>query len=121
MAIDFKLEYTNGIEYIDIFPRTKLEGIIDRGNNLYDIQLMQVTIPANTAQGYSQTISIDTSGGLENCGVQMYLLNESEQTLKDYSTIDQFQVLANQLVINRLYSYPTHDVTVELVFFKIGG
>ena len=57
----------------------------------------------------------------EDSWVEMVLVGDTEQEQKDYSTITQFQVFNNQLVITRLNQMPTDSIEVKLLFYIRGG
>ena len=57
----------------------------------------------------------------EDSWVEMVLVGDTEQEQKDYSTITQFQVFNNQLVITRLNQMPTNSIEVKLLFYIRGG
>ena len=55
----------------------------------------------------------------EDSWVEMVLVGDTEQEQKDYSTITQFQVFNNQLVITRLNQMPTNSIEVKLLFYMV--
>lgn len=57
----------------------------------------------------------------EDSWVEMVLVGDTEQEQKDYSTITQFQVFNNQLVVTRLNQMPTNSIEVKLLFYIRGG
>lgn len=116
MALNFRMAYTDSIRYIDLFPDTTLEAITDKGDNLYQITVLPVTIPAVSNE--TQNIAIVADSALVNSVVKMYLISTGEQAQEDYNTITQFSVNVNQLTITRLYEYPTDSIDVNLVFYK---
>lgn len=56
----------------------------------------------------------------EDSWVEMVLVGDTEQEQKDYSTITQFQVFNNQLVVTRLNQMPTNSIEVKLLFYIRG-
>lgn len=116
MALNFRMAYTDSIRYIDLFPDTTFEAITDKGDNLYQITVLPVTIPAVSAT--TQNITIIADSDLADSMVNMYLVSTSEQAQEDYNTITQFSVNVNQLTITRLYEYPAGSIDVNLVFYK---
>lgn len=116
MSLDFRLAYTDSIRYIDLFPDTSVSAITNAGDDLYQIAVLPVTIPA--VQTETQDITIVADALLANSIVRMYLVNNGEQAQQDYNTITQFNVSINQLTITRLYDYPSGSIDVKLVFFK---
>ena len=119
MAINFRLNYNNGVEYADLFFKTSLENIIEIGNCLH-YSTLQLEIPSVAANTITQTIPITISSSQENCAVAMFLLDDTTQAQSDYATISQFEIQNNQLIITRLYNWPTDSVNV-LLLFKEGG
>lgn len=109
MAIDFRLAYRSPTEFVDLFPKTQLQAIDD--GNLFDTVILPVTIPASN--DVTQTITITASAELANSVNRMYLSSGSQE---DYSTITQYQVNTNQLVITRLYGGSENGIEVNLVF-----
>lgn len=120
MPTNFRLAYTNGIEYIDLFPATSVAGIAD-GDNVFEIVTLEVTIPAPAASTIAQTITIATSSSMINAPFQVILNSTGTQAESDYATIDQMQVLQNQLVVTRLYEMPVDSIDVTLIFFEQRG
>lgn len=121
MPTNFRLAYnSDGLNYVDLFPKTSTDAIIG-ADNIYEITQLQVDIPAPTSSTTTQTISITTTPQMVAAPFRMYLVSTGEQAESDYSTITQAQVQTNQLVITRLYNMPTDDITVGLVFFEKRG
>lgn len=121
MPTNFRLAYnSDGLNYVDLFPKTSTGAIIG-ADNIYEIVELQVDIPAPTSSTTTQTIAITTTPQMVAAPFRMYLVSTGEQAESDYSTITQAQVQTNQLVITRLYNMPEEDVTVSLVFFEQRG
>ena len=118
MPTNFRLAYNSGAGYVDLFPRTLVEAI-ENETGAYEITALQVTIPAVNTM--TQTITISTTPKMVNSSVRMILNSTGEQAVNDYSTITQFQVDTNQLIITRLYSMPTNSIEVTLLFFEKQG
>lgn len=116
MALDFRLAYTDSIRYIDLFPDTAMGAITDVGDNLYQVTVLPVNIPA--VQTETQDITIVAGASLVGSAVRMYLVSTGDQAQQDYNTITQFEVSLNQLTLTRLYDYPTGAIDVKLVFFE---
>lgn len=118
MAINFRLNYLESINnYIDIFLQTGMEGIIDN-ENLLSFSILEVTIPSTSNN--TQTISISSPVPQENFNVLMFLLDTTEEAIIDYSTINQFEITNNNLIITRLYNMPNDSINVILLFEKEG-
>lgn len=116
MALNFRLSYTNGIEFVDMFPSTDVRGITD-GANIYGTQVVNLTIPAVSEVPVTQTISLATTPEMVNSQFDVYLLSEGEQAVKDFSTINQIEITTNQVNITRLYVAPESDIQVALLFY----
>lgn len=120
MATNFRLAYTNGIEYIDLFPKTSVTAIVD-AQNIYDIVQVDVNIPAPTSPALTQTIALSTTPAMVAAPFRVYLSSTGTQAESDYATINQVEVQDNQLVITRLGDMPVGAIDVTLVFFEVGG
>lgn len=120
MATNFRLAYTNGIEYIDLFPKTSVTAIVD-AQNIYDIVQVDVNIPAPTSPALTQTVALSTTPAMVAAPFRVYLSSTGTQAESDYATINQVEVQDNQLVITRLGDMPVGAIEVTLVFFEIGG
>lgn len=116
MALNFRLAYTDSIRYIDLFPDTSIDAITDKSDNIYQITVVPVTIPATSSNVQDITITADSN--LANSPVRMYLVSSGEEAMIDYNTITQFEVTVNQLTITRLYEFPNDSIQVNLVFFE---
>lgn len=113
MAINFRLSYNQGFSYIDLFPRTDIEGI-SFNTSTSRHATVNLTIPPTN--DLIQSIPIDIPLEYVNVPVYMELLYKSESDIYDYSTISQFQILDGTLNITRLYTKPTGSIQVVLVF-----
>lgn len=114
MAVNFRLAYNSGTEFVDLFPRTNMDGVI--GDNMMSYSTISVTIPAPSPAATTQTVAITTTDSQEASPVSMMLTSTGSQAQADYATITQFEVLENQLVLTRLYSQPTGSINVVLIF-----
>ena len=120
MATNFRLAYTNGIEYIDLFPKTSVTAIAD-AQNIYDIVQVDVNISAPTSSTLTQTVALSTTPAMVAAPFRVYLSSTGTQAESDYATINQVEVQDNQLVITRLGDMPVGAIDVTLVFFEVGG
>lgn len=120
MATNFRLAYTNGIEYIDLFPKTSVTAIVD-AQNVYDIVQVDVNIPAPTSPALTQTVALSTTPAMVAAPFRVYLSSTGTQAESDYATINQVEVQDSQLVITRLGDMPVGAIDVTLVFFEAGG
>lgn len=118
MATNFRLAYTNGIEYIDLFPKTSVTAIVDV-QNIYDIVQVDVNIPAPTSSTLTQTVALSTTPAMVAAPFRVYLSSTGTQAESDYATINQVEVQDNQLVITRLGDMPVGAIDVTLVFFEV--
>lgn len=121
MPTNFRLAYnSDGLNYVDLFPKTSTDAIIG-ADNIYEITQLRVDIPAPSTSTLAQSVAISTTPQMVAAPFRMCLVSTGEQAESDYSTITQAQVQTNQLVITRLYNMPTDDITVGLVFFEKRG
>lgn len=120
MATNFRLAYTNGIEYIDLFPKTSVTAIAD-AQNMYDIVQVDVNIPAPTSPALMQTVALSTTPTMVAAPFRVYLSSTGTQAESDYATINQVEVQDNQLVITRLGDMPVGAIDVTLVFYEVRG
>lgn len=120
MATNFRLAYTNGIEYIDLFPKTSVTAIVDV-QNIYDIVQVDVNILAPTSSTLTQTVALSTTPAMVAAPFRVYLSSTGTQAESDYATINQVEVQDNQLVITRLGDMPVGAIDVTLVFYEVRG
>lgn len=120
MSTNFRLAYTNGIEYIDLFPSTSIAGIVD-SDNVFEITTLEVTIPAPSTSITTQTVTISTTTAMVDAPFQVILNSTGTQAESDFATINQLQVTENQLLVTRLYSMPVDSIDVILIFFERRG
>ena len=119
MAINFRLAYNQGIEYVDLFPRTNMEAILN-ADSAMRYNIIDVTIPAISGNPVTQAITIDTTNIQIDAPASMFLTSVGEQEENDYATIDQFEVTDSTLTITRLYNWPVGDIDVKLIFKEKG-
>lgn len=115
MALDFRLAYRSPTEYVDLFPKVNITDI-DGMENTYVKNIINVEIPAVST--LTQNINITASAELANKNIDMYLVSGSQE---DYSTITQYQVNENELILTRLYTYPNDTINVALIFYDTVG
>lgn len=121
MSTNFRLAYnSDGLNYIDLFPKTSTNAIFG-ADNIYEITQLQVDIPAPTTQTLTQTIDITTTPQMLNSSFRVYLISTGDQAVDDYGTISQLQIQENSLIVTRLYSMPTDTITIEIVFLEQRG
>lgn len=120
MAVNFRLAYNQGIDYVDLFPRSNVQAIIG-ADDILQYSTINVTIPAPSDNPNTQTIAITTTEAQVNAPVNMFLVSTGAQAQNDYGTIDQFEVQENSLVITRLYNWPSDSIEVMLVFQQKGA
>ena len=119
MPVNFRLAYNNSLNIVDLFPATNINAINDN-DNIMKYSTIDVTIPSVTTQQTTQTISIETTAQQVSAPVYMILNSTGEQAEMDYATINQYQVITNQLIVTRLYSWPQNNIDVTLVFKEAG-
>ena len=117
MAVNFRLAYRSGIDYSDLFPTTNIEAVID-SNFLRYSSIEGVSIPVPSGNPTTQTIAIQTTAAQVASNVRMELATGEQD---DYNTIVQFEIQTNQLVLTRLYEWPTNAITVNLIFEERGN
>lgn len=111
MAVNFRLAYTNGIQYTDLFPKTTVDAITAT-NVFYTTQLV---VPPTTEM--AQTIPLETTNEMLESMFRVYLVSTGTQAEQDYSTITQVQLIGGGLTIIRLYDKPQDSITIQLVFY----
>ena len=119
MAVNFRLAYNSGLEYVDLFLKSSLQAV-ENTENVLKYSTINVTIPAVAENTVTQTIDIATTNSQLNSPVDMYLLSTGKNAQNDYATITQYEVTQNQLAITRLYNWPTDSIDVVLVFKEKG-
>ena len=121
MPTNFRLAYnSDGLNYVDLFPKTSMDAIIG-ADNTYEVTELQVTIPVPDTSILNQTITISTTPKMVSSLFRMYLVSTGNQAQNDYNTITQAQVQTNQLIITRAYDMPINSIIVMLVFFEKRG
>lgn len=118
MAVNFRLAYNDGLDIVDLFPKSNVMSIIDNTNAM-KYSTIDVVIPAPTTEVMTQTIAITTTTAQVNAPVYMFLNSTGEQAEIDYSTITQFSIENNQLIITRLYNWPEESIDVTLLFKEV--
>lgn len=113
MAENFVLEVRKQIGYDELLPSTSLEALVDGAVKVS----MNVTIPTTTDT--IQTIAVaDITADLAQAPFDVYLASGS---LDDYATLSQVEAQEGNLVITRLYSMPTNEITIMLIFYESKG
>lgn len=118
MAVNFRLAYNQGFEYVDLFPSTSVEAIKE-GSVVARQSVVNITIPS--INNYTQTIPLSLTQEQLNSMVYMQLIDLSEDDQYNYDSISQYQITNDGLVINRLYYYPTDSIQVALIFVENGS
>lgn len=114
MAVNFRLAYNSGTQFVDLFPRTNMAAV--ETDNLLQYTTIDVTIPAPSSATTTQSIAITPTTAQVNAPVYMMLTSTGTQAQQDYATITQYEVTTNALVITRLYSQPSGSINVTLIF-----
>lgn len=114
--MNFRLAYKSGINYIDLFPKTNTDGIIDL-EKTFTIETLNVNVPATTNQ--IQSIAVTTTSNMLNSVYQYFLVNSttSETSIADFATISKIDITTNQITITRLNDMPTNSIDIIIVFF----
>ena len=119
MAVTFRFAYNGGINYIDSFPKTNVQGIADN-ENLLTYSSLNVTIPVPTQVETRQIISVTTTEAQVAAPFVVYLMTQGEQARYDYDSISQIQVEENQVIITRLHYQPQQEIQILIVFSEGG-
>lgn len=119
MSINVRLAYNQGSEYIDLFPRTSIDNIVDIENTIKFSSLI-VNIPV-IEDNITQIIPLNLTPQQNTALVDMVLISNDKQSKDSFNTITQFQIDNNQLIITRLYGFPTKDIEVQLYFKERKG
>ena len=117
MALNFRLAYNSGYDYIDLMPNTSIEQIQGIGNIL-KYSTMDIEIPAFT--GLTQEIPISMTEKQKVAPLSMELLDENVESLASYFTFDQAETQADKLVITRLGKGSETPINVRLRFWEGG-
>lgn len=113
MAENFVLEVRKQIGYDELLPSTSLEALVD---GVVKVSI-DVTIPITTEA--TQTIAVgDITANLAQAPFDVYL---SSGSMDDYNTLTQVESQEGQIVITRLYSLPTNEITITLLFYERKG
>ena len=89
MSINFRLAYNQGVNYIDLFPKTNMEAIINNENGLSYSLINNITIPAVSQGTNTQTISINATASQNDSPFYVFLSSSGQQAQLDYQTINQ--------------------------------
>lgn len=123
MSVDFRLAVNTGNEYTDLFPRTGIDGVIDKNKLLkYSERIVDVEPVAEGTQiqkvAFSPQLTVEQTYGV----FFVELMTEGEQAQKDFDTIVQCSIkFPNEMSIMRLYSWPTALIKLKLIFQEAHG
>lgn len=123
MFVDFRLAVNTGNEYTDLFPRTDMEGVIDKNQALkYSERIVDVEPVAEGTQiqkvAFSPQLTVEQTYGV----FFVELMTEGEQAQKDFDTIVQCRIeFPNEMSVMRLYSWPTATIKLKLIFQEAHG
>lgn len=112
--VKFRLSAKENNEYVDLFPRTTIDGIAD-DENIRGTQVLEVEVPATNDM--IQTIAISTNAHIVDAPFEVHFVSGDKN---DYNTITQAQVTANTLTLTRLYNMPKGQIKIALVFYTMG-
>ena len=116
MAVTFGFSYKSGINYVDLFPSTTIEAIVDVGDML-EIETLNVTIPVT--QDNTQTITISTTPEMLNAVFEVYPSgNYTTEQLASYNTISNISITENTLTVIRNGMMPTEEINIVIVFYE---
>ena len=117
MSLNFRLSYNEGFDYVDLFPKTNIESI-EENNDILKYSELLVTVPVTTE--VNQSISLDLTSNQQKAPFYIQLVNVNENTMSDYSTINQAQIVNNNLILTRLNDYPKNEIQIKLIFKEAG-
>ena len=117
MSFKFRLAYNEGFDYTDLFPKTNVKAI-EGNEDILKYSEINLTIPVTTE--LEQTIPLTLTSNQQNSPFFIELQNVNEDTLTDYYTINQAQIVDNNLILIRLDNLPKNSIDVKIRFKEIG-
>lgn len=112
--IEFRLSAKQNNAYLDSFPRTSVNAIVD-DEHIRGTQVLEVDIPVTNET--IQTIAIQTNNRIVDAPFEVHYVSGDKNS---YNTISQIEVSENTLTIYRLHNKPEANVKVALVFYTMG-
>lgn len=112
--IKFRLSKKDNDEYLDLFPRTSANAIVN-DNNIRGKYVLEVDVPVTN--DVIQTINIQTTAQIVDAPFEVHFVSGDKN---DYNTISQVQVKENIIEITRLHNMPQGAIKIALVFYAMG-
>lgn len=118
MAVNFRLSYNTGINYVDLFPSVVMQNITD-GENLLKYSTLNVTIPSDNLY-VTNNIPLTLTQAQQNAPFFIFLISTGGTAQEDYNCITSAKIESNNLVLSYFYELPTNDIEILLIFLEGG-
>lgn len=112
--VEFRLSAKQNNVYLDLFPRTSVNAVID-DEHIRGTQVLEVDIPTTTET--IQTIAIQTNNRIIDAPFEVHYVSGDKNS---YNTISQIVVSENTLTVYRIHNKPEASVKIALVFYTMG-
>ena len=112
--IEFRLSAKQNNTYLDLFPRTSVNAIVN-DEHIRGTQVLEVDVPATTET--IQKITIQTNNYIVNATFEVHYVGGDKNS---YNTISQIEVSENTVTIYRIHNKPEASVKIALVFYTMG-
>ena len=99
--IEFRLSAKQNNTYLDLFPRTSVNAIVN-DEHIRGTQVLEVDVPATTET--IQTITIQTNNRIVDAPFEVHYVSGDKNTLTIY----------------RIHNKPEASVKIALVFYTMG-
>ena len=115
--IEFRLSAKQNNTYLDLFPRTSVNAIVNIVNDehIRGTQVLEVDVPVTTET--IQAIAIQTNNRIVDAPFEVHYVSGDKNS---YNTISQIEVSENTLTIYRIHNKPEASVKIALVFYTMG-
>ena len=113
MAITFGLKYNNGLDYVDLFPKTNIKSIAD--SHVSKQSIVYVTIPQYSG-GLTQEVQLVLTQEQQSAPFYVKCESSSVEALRDYSKISQIGIFGNTLRVIRLGEQKSGEIRISLCF-----
>lgn len=112
--IEFRLSVKQNNTYLDLFPRTTVNAIVN-DEHIRGTQVLEVDVPPTTET--IQTIAIQTNSRIVDAPFEVHYVSGDKNS---YNTISQIEVSENTLTVYRIHNKPKVSVKIALVFYTMG-
>ena len=112
--IEFRLSAKQNNTYLDLFPRTSVNAIVN-DEHIRGTQVLEVDVPVTTET--IQTIAIQTNNRIVDAPFEVHYVSRDKNS---YNTISQIEVSENTLTIYHIHNKPEASVKIALVFYTMG-